>query len=959
MSTEMTTCTRLTIFTVAGIFLQIIGLSIFVFGFFPVKPTLSGVSGSESYLHPLCDSAPNTSESEIHPEKLRLLYEELSGISSRYDRLILMVIDGLPAEFVLGKDGQPPLRVWKESMPYTQSLLANGDAIGYHAKAAPPTVTMPRLKAMVSGAIGGFLDVAFNFNTQALLDDNLLGQFLRIGWKMVMLGDETWIKLFPGLFMRHDGVTSFFVKDTVQVDKNVSRHLPNELNSDDWNLLILHYLGLDHVGHTGGRTSPLMATKLKEMDDVVRTMHLRAMVDRSHDQGQTLLIVVSDHGMTENGNHGGSSYEETDSLMLFIGLSSNISDFAGAANNLAFQVDLTPTLALLFGVPIPKNNVGVLVPGILNSLRDFEQLRALELNSWQLLRLMQAQLPSSLFGGFSCNCFLDGTCEGFGSDISECSGDKEKQLICLFRNAAVLHGIWKSTRLTDSAEDFSRALDAYNAFLKTASEWLASKTTEKPVLLLALGVGAMLLSCVVCVTLFLSLFKEVYNGPKDQVCSLKYLLNLEEVFIVAVLLILVISMGSSSMVEEEHYIWHFMVSTFYLLLLFKTVKPFSFSRGMNSLREYKIGSIVLLLTSGRLLRGWHQGGVNWTYFLDISKWLEQAGSSYVKWIQLISSFLVIGLGLFTLFRTGSKRKSVRIQAFLFSICGCLILLHAWRYQGDMFGTDNGATVTAKVVYLLLSISAVGGALVLPWSVQNKDKSFLAMAGDCLYLIGSAYVLCWCLLQLLLQQPINAGPILLLLIQILAVSCLSSKDLQVNEWVEIAALYYMGMAGHFALGNSNTLATIDVAGAFMGISSHSTILSGILMFMITYASPLLFLLSLVMYIGVKLRDHSHLAHSDTDLGQLLKLKLGFPCLVPLCINSILLTAYTVVLLLMRNHLFVWSVFSPKYLYVCATTVCTYFGVCIVAVTVAYTLSVTNFLKSKTQQLVDSQFDYALI
>lgn len=300
----------------------------------------------------------------------------------------------------------------------------------------------------------------------------------------------------------------------------------------------------------------------------------------------------------------------------------------------------------------------------------------------------------------------------------------------------------------------------------------------------------MLLSCVVCVTLFLSLFKEVYNGPKDQVCNLNSLLNLEEVFILAVLLILVISMGSSSMVEEEHYIWHFMLSTFYLLLLFKTVKSFSFSKGLNSLGEYKIGSALLLLISGRLLRGWHQGGVNWTYLPDISKWLEQAGSSYVKWIQLISSFLVIGLGLFTLFRTGSKRKSVRIQAFCFSICGFLILLHAWRYQDDMFevSTDNGATVTAKVIYLLLSISAVGGALVLPWSMLNKDKSFLAVAGDCLYLIGSAYILCWCLLQLLLQQPINSGPILLLLIQILAVSCLSSKDLQVNEWVEVGFLF---------------------------------------------------------------------------------------------------------------------------------------------------------------------------
>uniref|UniRef100_A0A1J3FW85 GPI ethanolamine phosphate transferase 2 n=1 Tax=Noccaea caerulescens TaxID=107243 RepID=A0A1J3FW85_NOCCA len=698
-----------------------------------------------------------------------------------------------------------------------------------------------------------------------------------------------------------------------------------------------------------------MASKLKEMDDVVRTMHLRAIMDRSDDKEQTLLIIVSDHGMTESGNHGGSSYEETDSLMLFIGLSSNISDYAAATNNVAFQVDLAPTLALLFGVPIPKNNVGVLVPGTLNSLRDYEQLRALELNSWQLLRLMQAQLPSSLFGGFSCNCFLDGTCEGLGSDISECSGDKEKQLICLFRNAAVLHGIWKSKKLSESSssmEDFSRSLDAYNAFLKTASEWLASKTTEKPVLLLGLGISAMLLSCFVCVSLFLSLFKEVYHEPKDRVYSLSYLLNSEEVFILAVPLLFVISMGSSSMVEEEHYIWHFTVASFYLLLLFKTAKSLNFSKGINIFRDYKLGSIFSLLISGRLLRGWHQGGVNWTYLPDISKWLEQVGSGYVKWIQLISSFLVIGLGLITLFRTGSKRKSVCVVAFGFSTCGFLILLHAWRYQDDMFEVS---TVTAKLIYLLLSISAIGAALALPWSMINKDKSFLAEAGDCLYLIGSAYVLSWCLLQLLLQQPINSGPILLLLIQILAISGLSSKDSQINKWVEIAALYYMGMAGHFALGNSNTLATIDVAGAFIGISSHSTILSGILMFMITYASPILFLLSLVMYIGAYLRNHSHStrsAHRDTNLGEVLKLKLGFPCLVPLCINSILLTAYTVVLLLMRNHLFVWSVFSPKYLYVCATTLCTYIGVFVVAVTVTYTFSVTCLLRSNTRTRQDT-------
>ncbi|XP_010555410.1 PREDICTED: GPI ethanolamine phosphate transferase 2 isoform X2 [Tarenaya hassleriana] len=854
-------------------------------------------------------------------------------------------------------------------MPYVQSLLDRGRAVGYHSKAAPPTVTMPRLKAMVSGAIGGFLDVAFNFNTQALLDDNLLGQFFMIGWKMVMLGDDTWLKLFPGLFMRHDGVSSFFVKDTVQVDKNVSRHLPDELKSDDWNLLILHYLGLDHVGHIGGRNSPLMASKLMEMDGIVKTMHLRAILDNGHDQGRTLLVVVSDHGMTENGNHGGSSYEETDSLMLFIGLRDDTSDYAVATENIANQVDLAATLALLYGVPIPKNNVGILLPQTLDSLKDYEQLRALQLNSWQLLRLMQAQLPGSLHEGFSCGGVGDELFNGHSNDLkaatSECSGSKEKQLRCLFTNAAVLHGIWKSKKMTesDTMEDFSGALDAYTMFLRTASEWLAGKTTEKPVIALGLGVGSMLLSCLVCVSLILCLFREVYHKPKDRPSNFSYRLSLEEGFILAVVLILLISMGSSSMVEEEHYIWHFLVSTFNLLLFYKTANSFEFSKGLNIFRECKIWDIFLLLICGRLLRGWHQGGVNWTYLPDISKWLGQADRGYVKYIQLISIFLVTGWGLFTLIQKGLKRKSVLVLAFGFSICRFIILLHAARYEDNMLEVSNyGATLAAKVTYLLLATSVIGAATVLPWFMplstnmsrsynnhslpaEREDKFLPVEAGDSLSVIGSAYILSWCLLQLLLQQPVNSGAIFLLLIQMLALSHLFSKGLQVKEWVEVAALYFLGMAGHFALGNSNTLATIDVAGAFIGISSHSTVLSGILMFIITYASPMLFLLGLVMYVGAKARRNHSRGTQNEDLGQLLKQTLGFPCLVPLCINSLLLTAYTVVLLLMRNHLFVWSVFSPKYLYVCATAVCTYIGVCIVAATVTYTYSVAAMRKSK--------------
>ncbi|GFP90700.1 GPI ethanolamine phosphate transferase 2 [Phtheirospermum japonicum] len=314
------TCTRLTLFTVSAVMIQIIGLSLFIVGFFPVKPSFSGMSGLESFYPPGFDSTGFFAQniSTLPPEKLKSLYQELSGVPPLFDRLILMVIDGLPAEFVLGKDGKPPAKAFAEAMPYTQSLLSKGLAVGYHAKAAPPTVTMPRLKAMVSGAIGGFLDVASNFNTQAFLDDNLIAQFRRIGMKMVMLGDETWLKLFPNMFDRHDGVTSFFVKDTIQVDYNVSRHLTNELGSTDWDLLILHYLGVDHVGHIGGRNSILMAPKLMEMDEVIKKIHSSITPTQEINQRGTLLMIVSDHGMTDGGNHGGSSYEETDSLALFV-----------------------------------------------------------------------------------------------------------------------------------------------------------------------------------------------------------------------------------------------------------------------------------------------------------------------------------------------------------------------------------------------------------------------------------------------------------------------------------------------------------------------------------------------------------------------------------------------------------------------------------------------------------------
>ena len=38
-------------------------------------------------------------------------------------------------------------------------------------------------------------------------------------------------------------------------------------------MMILHYLGLDHIGHLIGPSSHLIPTKLQEMDQVVKKVH--------------------------------------------------------------------------------------------------------------------------------------------------------------------------------------------------------------------------------------------------------------------------------------------------------------------------------------------------------------------------------------------------------------------------------------------------------------------------------------------------------------------------------------------------------------------------------------------------------------------------------------------------------------------------------------------------------------
>ncbi|EEY22548.1 GPI ethanolamine phosphate transferase [Verticillium alfalfae VaMs.102] len=183
-----------TLFLVIANLLIPVSIIVFATGFFPYKPFLSGLAQYEALDYGSPPAAP-------------------------FDRLVFMVVDAL------------------------RSLIRRGHALPFTANARSPTITMPRIKAITTGSIPSFLDVILNFDegdtssTLAAQDTWLAQMKAKKSGKMVMYGDDTWLKLFPDTFDRADGTSSFFVSDFTEVDNNVTRHVPDELRNKDWSTM--------------------------------------------------------------------------------------------------------------------------------------------------------------------------------------------------------------------------------------------------------------------------------------------------------------------------------------------------------------------------------------------------------------------------------------------------------------------------------------------------------------------------------------------------------------------------------------------------------------------------------------------------------------------------------------------------------------------------------------------------
>jgi phosphatidylinositol glycan class O len=366
-----------------------------------------------------------------------------------------------------------------------QLLIENSSQTSLFAfRADPPTVTSQRLKGLTTGSLPTFIDIALNINSSSVKEDNLIFQFQKLQKEMKVYGDDTWKLLFPTEFNEYAMFDSFNTRDLNTVDEGILKKLKDfsSIKEGNWSLLVTHFLGVDHIGHTYNAFHPLMKERLELMDKTVKKV-IENLPDNS------LFLLFGDHGMTDDGEHGGSSYEELNSALFvyssrpFITCNNSLSH-QPSKNTLketmmnppaVQQIDIVPTIASFFHFPIPFSSLGMIIADLFkntcpnsNDNNNKHLLRVLSSNANQIWNYLNYYFYERTFINYDIFFQENDTIQEKiqklrnhlfqeNSSSSSVANQDLSQLSILYKTAVENHLDYLQSRLSDSDHGLTNA----------------------------------------------------------------------------------------------------------------------------------------------------------------------------------------------------------------------------------------------------------------------------------------------------------------------------------------------------------------------------------------------------------------------------------------------------------------------------------------------------------------------
>lgn len=175
------------------------------------------------------------------------------------------------------------------------------------------------------------------------------------------------------------------------------------------------------------------------------------------------------------------------------------------------------------------------------------------------------------------------------------------------------------------------------------------------------------------------------------------------------------------------------------------------------------------------------------------------------------------------------------------------------------------------------------------------------------LIFATLVVLLTLVIALTHKPHN-----IFLISLLLFSC--NKVKQINELfcdnnsksnagllVQCVLHLWIGKQFFFYQGNSNSLASIDLNAGFIGLNTFNFMAVGLFLTINTFSGPILSFL-IFIHNSYDCKDKPSTQTNEKHVLPLIMLLITFPFIL-----------YVFIILAVRHHIFIWSVFSPKLLY----------------------------------------------
>ena len=645
-----------------------------------------------------------------------------------------------------------------------------------------------------------------------------------------------------------------------------NRHLKDEMKQNDWDVSILHYLGLDHIGHLSGPKSPLIPKKLGEMGDVIREISSALFKKPWKENLPPMILVLGDHGMADAGGHGGASLVETVTPVVAL-FPSQFSK--GNANrkkqkahpSLIKQHDLASTLSLLTGVAIPQNNIGTFNFGLLQNFLPNEE--GVEKRKQFMCFYNLEQISSCMKAQFSW--------------YQETQG--YKRYLRIKRSVSGSNDKYE----TDMTKECELAIHEMSGILE---ENMSSYNIKG----MLFGIGILFLNVLLFGWWYIQSFSwEIKFGSLE---ALLFLLNI----------LRLLSFGSTSFIEEEHQSIYFFTISIVIAVFNTNISSNDLSNKKELMRNdnigTRIGHVIFVLFLLRISRTINQTGDKWLYLPDFSDYLQKPeNQNLLIMVHAASVFILIA----TRIRHMSKWKAEPTPIYVLSI-GLLVVSHLTivlqklpkETLANMFysfdtNPEETKIYLAQLVYLLSFLYFV-----------LRVKGAETFSNCCqVFLDGSLVVFS------LLVQPYSTCllPIALIIEEILFYSM---KNVS-RDW---GAIYYLfGLSTYFQMGNSNSLASVDVGAGYTGISSFNPVIVCLLMAVNTFNGPIIWSLCLFCRLNhnpkttttTKTAINDHRPQLETVLKSV-----GF-------YRSIELLFITIVCTICRFHIMVWTVFAPKVLY----------------------------------------------